>query len=241
MLIEPKPEQFGLSTSLEAEQLKKAEERFAFRAWTSILILGILFGAIYGFLDHDWIGGVQGSFLGAFAGCTVAFLIGMLATVVLIAAWNSISPKRRSFRRYQSALARFKFDSARLSALFWQSLRGQRFEQELAVVYSRLGYQVTLTPSSGDKGIDIMLQSGGETILVQCKAQRHPVGPGAVRELYGTLMAGCASRAILASPSGFTKGASEFAVGKRIQLLGLSAIIELHQKSCAASGDQIPA
>ncbi|HSG38874.1 MAG TPA: restriction endonuclease [Thermoanaerobaculia bacterium] len=230
-----------MSTSLEAEQLKKAEERFAFRVWTSILVLGVLFGAIFGFLDRDWIGGVQGAFFGAFGGGAVAFVIGMLAAVGLVAAWNSISPKRRGFRRYQSALARFQFDSARLSALFWQSVRGRRFEQELAVVYSRLGYQVTLTSSSGDKGIDIMLQSGGETILVQCKAQRHPVGPGAVRELYGTLMAGSASRAILASPSGFTKGASEFAIGKRIQLLGLSAIVELHQKACAASGNQISA
>ncbi|MFQ5862788.1 MAG: restriction endonuclease [Candidatus Brocadiales bacterium] len=67
----------------------------------------------------------------------------------------------------------------------------------------------------------------GQKIVIQCKAHKAPVGPGVVRDLYGTLINEKADKALLASVSGFTKGVFEFIEGKPIELIGLNQIIQL--------------
>ena len=65
----------------------------------------------------------------------------------------------------------------------------------------------------------VLRSSDGEKLIVQCKNHKPPIGPSVARELYGTLMASDAQRAILASVSGFTKGVNEFVAGKPIELI----------------------
>jgi hypothetical protein len=71
------------------------------------------------------------------------------------------------------------------------------------------------------------LRGKGNTIIVQCKGHDKPVGPAALRELYDALLDCGAERAILASVSGFTKGARDFATGKPLRLLGLADIVSM--------------
>lgn len=112
---------------------------------------------------------------------------------------------------------------------FWTSLSGQDFEQELANLYRRLGYEATVARAGGDGGIDIDLFGNGEHVIVQCKAHGKPVGPHVVRDLYGTFTQSEASRAILASTSGFTSGVKNFVLGKEIELLSVDDIIQLQE------------
>ena len=95
-------------------------------------------------------------------------------------------------------------------------LPSRRFEELVAELYARRGFEVELTPSSGDGGVDVYVvrrDDLGTTLqVVQCKrhAEKHRVGVGLVRELYGTVQAENASAGILLTTSFFTRGAREF-------------------------------
>ncbi len=115
----------------------------------------------------------------------------------------------------------------RTLAEHWLSLSGPEFERELGTLYRRIGYQVQLTPSSGDEGIDLVLMKGGKRTLVQCKSHRRPVGPAVARELYGALIHFGADSAILACTGGFTRGVNEFVRDKPIALVSASELAAL--------------
>lgn len=135
----------------------------------------------------------------------------------------------RSVKRYKKALAEFDQWWIRTQEVFWLSLSGLQFEHELAALYRRLGIKATLTPASGDGGVDIWLHMPDGERIVQCKAHRTPVGPSVARELHGALVHLGAKGAVLASTSGFTRGVREFSKGKPIQLLGLAEIIAMQK------------
>ena len=107
------------------------------------------------------------------------------------------------------------------------------FENELALLYRQLGFEVETTPKTGDKGIDLVLNLNGETTIVQCKRHKQPVGPAIARELYGALMASNADKAILACTGGFTKGVYEFSGDKPIQLISTQEILRLVERVSA--------
>ena len=98
--------------------------------------------------------------------------------------------------------------------LYELSPRG--FEEFVAEVLDRLGYQVTLTPASKDGGKDIYAARkdhlGSFLYIVECKqyAPDRRVGVGLIRELNGVVQAERATAGILATTSFFTRGAKEF-------------------------------
>lgn len=118
----------------------------------------------------------------------------------------------------------------RKQADYWKSLSGTEFEKELSKVYKKLGYAVSLTPTTGDKGVDIKLEKDGKRSIVQCKAHKNPVGVAAARELYGTLLHLNYDEAILASVSGFTSGATAFAKDKPLILISTEHILEMQEQ-----------
>lgn len=89
----------------------------------------------------------------------------------------------------------------------------RKFEKLVAELYRRQGFETTLTPASGDEGVDIYVVSrndlGRALWVVQAKryAAENRVGAGIVRELYGTVMAKEASAGILVTTSFFQPGA----------------------------------
>ena len=114
-----------------------------------------------------------------------------------------------------------------VSVAWWKGLDGKRFERELTEPFKRMGFEVRWTGRHGaDEGIDITLKANGKRILVQCKAHKEYIGPGRVRDLYGTLMHQKADEAWLITTSGFYSGASSFARGKPIRLLTIEDVLE---------------
>ncbi|AJZ60901.1 restriction endonuclease family protein [Paraburkholderia fungorum] len=95
-------------------------------------------------------------------------------------------------------------------------LSPRRFEEFVAEVLDRLGYQTTLTPRSRDGGKDIYAAKKDHVAsflyIVECKryAPDNPVGVGLVRQLNGVVQAERATAGLLATTSFFTKGAKEF-------------------------------
>lgn len=131
---------------------------------------------------------------------------------------------------YEAAVEQYQQWWTRTQSDFWSSLSGRAFEVELANLYRRMGFNAQLTSRDTDKGVDIWIIKNGHRIPVQCKAHRRPVTPGAVRELYGTMQHFGTSAGILASVSGFTRGVTEYAVGKGIELVDLSTIIAFQRR-----------
>lgn len=85
-----------------------------------------------------------------------------------------------------------------------------------AALLERMGYEITVTPSTRDGGVDIFAAKkerlGSFLYLVQCKKQKpsRPVGIGVIRELYGVLQAEKATFASVVTTSYFSKTAWDF-------------------------------
>lgn len=120
------------------------------------------------------------------------------------------------------------------------ALSPRQFEQFVAELYARSGFDVELTRSSKDGGVDIYAFQrapfGSFLTIIDCKRYRadQPVGVGLVRALYGTVMARDASVGVIATTSYFTRGAHAFQE-ERKHRLGLQDFLSLKAMLSAAS------
>ncbi len=161
------------------------------------------------------------------------FVAGIVAVVIqssIEAFWRRAQPDYQEFRKYEAAkdahVTRLS-EWIRTQEAWWQSLDGPTFEEELGAFFQKQGYRVSRTGQSGDGGVDLILtEKDGESIIVQCKAHKRPVGPAPVRDLYGTLIHRGNKEAWLVSSTGFSRAAREFATSKPIRLLSIREILQ---------------
>jgi restriction system protein len=99
--------------------------------------------------------------------------------------------------------------------LAWK-LPSRKFEEIVAEILDKQGYDVSLTPASGDGGFDIYAARkdglGKFLYLVECKryVPPHKVGVEIVRALYGVIQIQRATAGAIVTTSFFTAGAKEF-------------------------------
>jgi restriction system protein len=98
-----------------------------------------------------------------------------------------------------------------------QEFAPRRFEETVAELFRRMGYDVVLAPRAKDGGIDVLAFQKGSvgTLLtvVECKRFRpdRKVGVGLVRSLYGVVEEkACDIWRDCHTTSSFTKGARQF-------------------------------
>lgn len=105
-----------------------------------------------------------------------------------------------------------------------QNISPRKFEELVAYIMEKHGYEVTLTQQSRDGGIDIFALKnegfGNILTIVDCKkySATNPVGIAAVRGMYGTLQIKSASHGIIATTSRFTRDAYNLAQEYKYQL-----------------------
>lgn len=136
-----------------------------------------------------------------------------------------LSRSLRATGKYESACDGFEKWWVRTKETFWFSLSGRQFEHELANLYQKLGLKADVTTASDDKGVDIWLIRNGQSVPVQCKAHKRPIGPAVAREFYGSMVHFKVNSGIIASLSGFTKGVFEYTRDKPIELVDLKWIL----------------
>jgi len=95
----------------------------------------------------------------------------------------------------------------------------ESLERQVARLFRRLGYQVQRRPATHDLGVDLVIVRPKLRAIVQCKNWRRPVGPAAIRDLYGTLLHTGADLGILATTSTISRSAQRFAEGKPLLLI----------------------
>ena len=98
----------------------------------------------------------------------------------------------------------------------FRSLSPRKFEEIVAELLTRMGYEGELTPMSGDGGFDMYAAKkddvGRFLYLVECKRYVPPtkVGVQVVRSLHGVVQQKRANAGLIATTSMFTKGAISF-------------------------------
>jgi hypothetical protein len=234
----PIPEDFGM-TFREYEQAKAVREKRTEWAWSELWAsygISILLGLILAVLG---------------ANLLLCFSVAGIGPVVVLPIWFIVlpfigglqgskngyneDPISQKVRLYEHAMDYYKKAPIRYEQAIaaynqtleehWKSLRGKELEEEIANLYRRIGYTVSTTRATGDKGVDLILEKDGRGIIVQCKGYEKPAGVGVARDLYGTLMDIGSGNAVLVCPAGFTKGVSEFVRGKPIKLIDAGELV----------------
>jgi hypothetical protein len=237
----PVPEDFGITTEeykQAKEQLTRLSEIHVQKNDANILVIisvGILSAILIG-IGTEWIIKfipIIREGLGPWAGIASFFLLGP----ILCDYFNKKEERRylkelskpiyRKIKLYEDTLERYQQKKEE----YWNSLKGVKFEKALERLYSDLGYSVHRTKASYDEGIDLVLQKDNKKIIVQCKGHEKPIGVGAIRDLYGTMMHSGAESAVLACPVGFTEGVRKFAKGKPIELLAAKELVDMAERA----------
>ncbi|TMK24342.1 MAG: hypothetical protein E6G64_17500 [Actinobacteria bacterium] len=103
-----------------------------------------------------------------------------------------------------------------------RELTPDRFEDWCAARFRDLGYEVKSVGGQGDHGIDLIATKDGEKTAVQCRrfAKTRPVSEPQLRDLYGSMHAIGANRAVMVTTGRYTSSARDWARAKPIDLWG---------------------
>lgn len=142
--------------------------------------------------------------------------------IARIIAQREANRERRNAKRREAA-------RRRVSNL--EYLRGMdpfTFEELVATVYRKLGYQAEVTPKGKDEGVDIRVLKGDATGIIQCKRYAKKVRSPFVRELFGVMKAEGVSFAVLITTCDFTEDAKAWTESKADNLVLIDGDQLLH-------------
>ncbi|MFS3915623.1 restriction endonuclease [Bacillus australimaris] len=111
------------------------------------------------------------------------------------------------------------------------NLSPREFEYLIAKLYKCLGYNVYVTPQSNDGGKDVIAInekiSRRETLFIECKRHNKNVSIDKARALVGSIVDKKATKGVLISARGFTKGTIQFAKeNPNVELIGGQELLE---------------
>jgi restriction system protein len=105
------------------------------------------------------------------------------------------------------------------------------FEDLVAALFQRMGFDVMTTERTGDGGVDVRAIDPdpirGGKLVIQVKRYQHTIPPAPVRDLYGTVLHEGATKGILVTTAEFGPGAQQFATGKPLTLISGSQLTTL--------------
>jgi HJR/Mrr/RecB family endonuclease len=122
-----------------------------------------------------------------------------------------------------------------------RSISPQKFEDEIARMFRRRGYEVTQTPYTNDVGRDAILKKDGETFLVECKryAADQKTGRPDLQRFAQAISDEPAQGGFFVTTGGFTSGAIKYAEGHHIVLVYGTKLVQaiLDSKPDASEND----
>jgi restriction system protein len=104
------------------------------------------------------------------------------------------------------------------------TMSGTQFERFMADLFTAMGHNTVMLGGSGDQGVDLIVNSKGQRVAVQCKNYKRAVGNKPVQEVFaGARHHGC-QLAWVVAPAGYTKGAHELARSVGVLLFDANSI-----------------
>ena len=213
--------------------------------WVLLILVDTLFSESNRSLADNFVNLFENFFLDGI-GSTVVFLIITLFAGVglnLIASipaeiWASQTKKKNTERLgeldrvaqrrtdYERASARWTWLSSVTNQGYWLKQRGVGLEVAVKELLESQGLTVSLTPTSGDEGIDLIAYEEETSYLLQCKGLSKVCGVGAIRDAAG-VKAIHKKPMLVICPHGFTAGAQETAQEADVGLLSVFELIAL--------------
>ncbi len=110
------------------------------------------------------------------------------------------------------------------------AMDGHDFEYYVADVLSRNGFSnVVVTKGSGDFGVDITAEKGGEKYAIQCKRYSSPLGLKPIQEVYTGMPYYQCTKGVVVTNSSFTAAACELAANTGVILIDGSLLSQMAQ------------
>lgn len=111
-------------------------------------------------------------------------------------------------------------------------LTPREFENEIAAIYSKLGYEVKITTYTNDKGVDVIAIKEKVKFAIQCKRLQKDkvISRPELQKLYGGMASVKARRGIFVTTCKFSAPALEFARNNRIECIDLEQLVEIINK-----------
>lgn len=97
-------------------------------------------------------------------------------------------------------------------------MSGQEFENFVALLFSKMGYETEVTKASGDQGIDIIAEKNGKKIGIQAKCYSATVGNSAIQEVVAGINFYNLNKAIVVTNNYFTQSALQLAEANNVVL-----------------------
>lgn len=132
--------------------------------------------------------------------------------------------KKAAFRFYKDVLfvAYNEYTDQQDNTLldrFDSSMTGIEFEYFCSEILDEAGWLSNVLPGSGDHGADIIAETDGISIAIQCKKYSKPVGNTPVQEITAARKHYNADKACVVTNSTYTKGAQTLAKSNDVVLL----------------------
>jgi restriction system protein len=105
-------------------------------------------------------------------------------------------------------------------------MSGRKFEEYLQVLLRTRGYNVQLTPATGDYGADLILTKKGQKVVVQAKRYKKNVGVKAVQEIATAKSHYHADECWVITNSFFTAQAKKLASSNRVRLVDRKLLMD---------------
>lgn len=135
---------------------------------------------------------------------------------------------------YERAFARWTWLNSVTNQGYWLKQRGVDLEVAVKELLESQGLTVSLTPTSGDEGIDLIAYKEETSYLLQCKGLSKVCGVGAIRDAAG-VKAIHKKPMLVICPYGFTAGAQETAQKADVGLLSVFELIALAKEEATLS------
>jgi restriction system protein len=176
--------------------------------------------------------------------------------------WNAENKRRGAFNlaRYHAiqnlstaiALEERKrlYATLTLSIDELRALPSTRFEDMIALLFTRLGYDVKQTPYSNDFGRDAIMTKDGKKYLLECKryTRKGMSGRPPLQKLHSAMVTDKADGGFFVTSGGFSEPGKRFAKENNITLIDAEALTRLmfesnplpnteYRSSCQQCGD----
>ncbi|MDO6658006.1 restriction endonuclease [Anaerobacillus sp. 1_MG-2023] len=106
-------------------------------------------------------------------------------------------------------------------------MTGTEFEDYLADIFQAKGYNIKLTPRSGDYGVDLILRKRRNKIAVQVKCYTSNIGVDAIQEVIAGRIYWRTKEAMVITNRFFTPNAQKLAKKSDVKLVDRDSLIKL--------------
>ncbi|MHC1775356.1 MAG: restriction endonuclease [Lentimicrobium sp.] len=106
-------------------------------------------------------------------------------------------------------------------------MNGVQFENFIALLFKFMGYRTTITPASGDQGIDIIAEKDNEKIGIQAKRYSNVVSNSAIQEVKAGIAHYNCDKGMVITNNVFTKSAISLAESNEIILWNRQKLSEI--------------